>query len=79
MNLEYNPTQSEERRKAIYGTYNATRKARNQWLQHAANVIRSGHQPEVEQAYHDHARLNDLHEELARAILSHDISVCIPS
>jgi hypothetical protein len=58
MNLDYNPTQPGERRKAIYGTYNATRKARDQWLQHAANV---------------------LHEELARAILSHDISVCIPS
>ncbi len=76
MNLDYKPTQPEERRKAIYGTYNATRKARDQWLQHAANVIRTEHQPEVQQAYRDHARLNGLHEELARAILSHDIFVC---
>jgi hypothetical protein len=75
MNLDYNPTQPQ---KAIYGTYNTTRRARDQWLQHAADVICSGHQPEqAEQAYRHFARSNGFHEELARAILVHDISVSL--
>jgi hypothetical protein len=78
MNLNYNPTQPGERQKAIYGTHNATRKARDHWLQHAADVICSGHQPEqAEQAYRHFARSNGLHEELARAILVHNISVSL--
>jgi hypothetical protein len=77
MNLAYSPTQPGETQKAIYGTYNATRKARDQWLQHAAAVICSVHQQEVEQAYRHFAPSNGLHEELARAILVHDISVSL--
>lgn len=72
MNLDYNPTQPGETQKAIYGINNATRKVRDQWLQHAADVIRSERRPEVEQAYRNHARLNGLHEELARAILIYE-------
>jgi hypothetical protein len=78
MNLDYNPTQPGERQKAIYGINNATRKARDQWLQRVVGVIRSGHQPEVDEAYRDHARSHGLHEELARAILIHDIEVSYP-
>ena len=77
MNLDYNPIQPGERQKAVYGRQNATRKARDQWLQHAADVICSGQQPEVEQAYRHLAWSNALHEELARAILIHDISVSL--
>ena len=75
MNLDYNPTQPVE----SCGTSktNAIRKARDEWLQHAADVIRSGYQPEIEQAFLDHAGLNGLHEELARAILVHDIKVSL--
>lgn len=75
MNLDYNPTQPGETQKAIYGINNATKKARDQWLQRVVGVIRSGHQPELDKAYRDHARSNDLEEELARAILIHDIRV----
>ena len=78
MNLDYKPTQPGKKQIATYGIYNATRKARDQWLQHAANVIRSGHNPEIEQAYCDHARLTGLREELARAILIRDIRVSQP-
>lgn len=73
MNLAYNPTQPEERQKDVYGTDNATRKVRNQWIKHAARVIRSGYPPEIEQAYYELAILNGLREELARAILIEDI------
>ena len=53
-------------------------KARAWWLQRTANLIRSERHPEAEQAYRDHTRSNGLHEELARAILIHDISVRLP-
>jgi hypothetical protein len=78
MDLKYNPTQPGERQKARYGICNATRKARDQWVQDAVDVIYSEPHPAVEQAYRDHARSNNLHEELARAILIHDISVSLP-
>jgi len=77
MNLDYNPTQPGEGQKAVYGKINLNRKARRRWLQHAADVICSGRQLEVEQAYRQLARSNGLHEELARAILVHDISVSL--
>lgn len=74
-NLEYDPIQLEERQKAVYGTYHAAGKARDRWLQHAVDAIRSKPYREVEDAYHHSARLNGLHEALARAILVRDISV----
>jgi hypothetical protein len=77
MNLDYNPIQPGEREKAIYGINNATRKARDRWLQRAVDVICSEHQPKIEQVYRDHARLNGFHEELVRAILIHDIRVSL--
>ena len=75
MNLDYNPTQPVE--SCGTGKTNAIRKARDEWLQHAADVIRSGYRPEIEQAFLDHAGFNGLHEELARAILVHDIKVSL--
>jgi hypothetical protein len=75
MNLDYNPTQPGERQKAIYGTDNATRKARHQWLIRAADVIRFGPCPQVEPIYRNIARKNRLYEELQRAILAVDIGV----
>ena len=52
---------------------------RNQWPQHAAGLIRSEHQPEIGQACRQAARSNGFYEELARAILVHDISVSLVS
>jgi hypothetical protein len=77
MNLDYNPTEAGKRQKAVYGTNKATRKARDQWLQHAVDVIYSEHQSEAGRAYRHFARSKGLHEELARAILIHDILVSI--
>ncbi len=77
MNVDYNPTQPGEKQKEIYGICIATRKARDQWLQRAADFIRSEHQPEAERAYRHFALSNGLHEQLARAILIHDISVSL--
>lgn len=79
MNLDYDPIQPGEKLKAIYGTYNATRRAINQWLQRAIRVIYSEQQPEAGPAYRHFARLKGLHEELAREILAHDISVSLLS
>ncbi len=72
--IDYNPIQPGETQKAIYGN-DATRVARDQWLQQAADVICSVHQPEAAQAYRHLVRSNGLHEELARAILCYVISV----
>jgi hypothetical protein len=77
MNLDYDPTQPGERQKTIYGIYDAARKARDQWLQHAVHVIYSVPQPEVRQAYRHFARSKGFYEKLARAILAHDISVSL--
>jgi hypothetical protein len=78
INLEYNPTQPEERQKAVYGTPTTTRKARDRWLLHAADVIYSTSRLEIKQAPCNHARRYGLHGELARAILIHKISVSLP-
>ena len=75
MKLDYNPIEPGERQKAIYGINNATRKARKQWLQHAADVICSGQHSKVEQAFYQLARSNGVHEELSRAILGRNTSV----
>lgn len=48
------------------------------WLERSADIIRSKRHPEAEQAYRDQAQSNGLHEELARAILFHYISVMLP-
>jgi hypothetical protein len=77
MNLDYNPTQPGERQKAIYGIYVATRKALDQWIQHAVHMIYSEPQPEVRRAYRHFARSKGFYEKLARAILAHDISVSL--
>jgi hypothetical protein len=69
------PTIMGERQKSIYGTDNATRKARYQWLIRAADVIRFGPCPQVEPIYRNIARKNRTYEELQRAILALDIKV----
>ena len=75
MNLDYNPTHLGESHDV--GTTNPIREIRDEWLRHAAHVIRSGYRLEIEQAFFNHARSNGLHEELARAILVHDIQVSL--
>ena len=75
MNLDYNPTHLGESHDV--GTTNPIREIRDEWLRHAAYVIRSGYRLEIEQAFFNHARSNGLHEELARAILVHDIQVSL--
>ena len=77
MDLDYDPIQPKEGQKAVYGRNNAIGKARDRWLQRAAGVISSGQWPEVEQAYRQFARSNGFQEELARAVLIHDISVSL--
>jgi hypothetical protein len=78
INLEYNPTQPEERQKAVYGTPTTTRKARDRWLLHAADVIYSTSSLEIVQAVCEHVRRYSLQGELARAILIRNISVSLP-
>ena len=75
MDLLYEPTEPIQTQIHVYGKIEATRKARHQWLQHAADVIRSNDHVEVEPAYRSHALSLGLGEELARAILVHDIRV----
>lgn len=73
MNLDYNPAHLGESHDV--GTTKAIREVRDEWLRHAADVVRSGYRLEIEQAFFDHARSSGLHEELTRAILVHDIKV----
>lgn len=48
------------------------------WFERTADLIRSKRHPEAEQAYRDQTQSDGLHEELARAILIHNISVRLP-
>ena len=56
MNLDYNPIEPDEGRKAKYGINYATQGACDEWLQHATNIVCSEQEqefkrePEVEQA-----------------------------
>ena len=74
LNLEYNPTNPRERQKDVYGIKKASEDARTLWLCHAAHKIRSEKHPEVHPAYRHFARLNGLHEALARATIVYDVS-----
>ena len=71
----HNPTQPGEIQKAIYGINNATKRARDHWLQHATDIIRSKHKREIKLAFFNRAQSYGLYEELARTILIHDIRV----
>lgn len=78
MNLDHDPIHPGERQINVFGIHNATRRVRDRWLRHAANVIRSEHPPEVEWTFRYLARSNGVQEQLERAILVHDISVSLP-
>ena len=74
LDLDYNPTSPRERQKDVYGMQKASKDARTLWLCYAAQMVRSEKHPEVQPAYQHFARLNGLHEALARAIIVYDIS-----
>ena len=73
MNLNYNPIEPGEGHKAVNGINYATQKARDQWLQHATDIVCSEQEPEVEQAFYELARIHGIRGKLVKAILERDI------
>jgi hypothetical protein len=77
LNLKYKPTQPGETQRAVYRTQKATKDARSTWLRYAVHKISSKDHSKVQSAYRYFARLNGLHEALAREILIYNISISL--
>ena len=78
MELDHTPIQLKQGVKALYGTQHAKRQAATEFLQRAAQVLRSPCPPGVKEIYRQFAREHHLHERLDRLLLSYDISVSSP-